>query len=209
MGADLPLFGKLVGDVETDICHKQIHGTKHISIKCNRIVNRVHLRCAGIRLAQYTDTWTCHLHKESRLTTHTDIISPHFSRPWSKSPTHSRYTPPTQPQPKHRHTSNTPRVPTGLVKPQPNLIIHSPPPPSTYVAPSQTQTHFTHSTYSSHPMHYTHPLHVSCARQHNLNHVYHPHVMHSPQPCLLHPPYQHCRHPCTLDLSQHTHMQHK
>ena len=30
----------------------------------------VHLRCAGTRLAQYTDTWTCHLQKESRLTTY-------------------------------------------------------------------------------------------------------------------------------------------
>ena len=35
--------------------------------------NWVHLRCAGIRLADYTDTWICHLHKKSRLTAHTDI----------------------------------------------------------------------------------------------------------------------------------------
>ena len=75
------------GDVETnpgpttthkqvwicDICHKQVHGRKQISIKCNRIEHWVHLRCAGIRLAQYTDIWTHHLHKASRLTTHTDI----------------------------------------------------------------------------------------------------------------------------------------
>ena len=44
----------------------------------------VHLRCAVIHLAQYTDTWTCHLHKESRLTTHTDITPHHSSRPCSK-----------------------------------------------------------------------------------------------------------------------------
>ena len=70
------------GDVETnpgpttlnkkvwicDICHKQIHVRKQISIRCNRIEHWVHLRCAGIRQAQYTDTWTCHLHRESRLT---------------------------------------------------------------------------------------------------------------------------------------------
>ena len=62
------------------------------------------LRCAGIRQAQYTDTWTCHLHRDSRLTTHTDITSPHPSRPWSKSPIHSPPTPPTPPHPKHRHT---------------------------------------------------------------------------------------------------------
>ena len=48
-----------------------------------------HLRCTSIHLAQYTDTWTCHLHKESRLTTHTDITPPHPSRPLSKPPTHS------------------------------------------------------------------------------------------------------------------------
>ena len=69
------------GDVETntgptttpkqvwiyDICHKQIHGRKQISIRCNRIEQWVHVRCAGIHLAQYTDIWTCYLHKESRL----------------------------------------------------------------------------------------------------------------------------------------------
>ena len=63
------------GDVETnpgpttlkkevwicDICHKQMHVRKQISIRCNRIEHWVHLRCAGIRHAQYTDTWTCHL----------------------------------------------------------------------------------------------------------------------------------------------------
>ena len=67
------------GDVETnpgpttlnnkfwicDICHKEIHVRKQISIRCNRIEHWVHLRCAGIRQAQYTDTWTCHLHRES------------------------------------------------------------------------------------------------------------------------------------------------
>ena len=33
----------------------------------------VHLRCAGVRQAQHTYTWTCHLHRESGLTTHTNI----------------------------------------------------------------------------------------------------------------------------------------
>ena len=75
------------GDVETnpgpttthkqvwicDICFKQIHGMKQISIRCNRIEHWVHLRCAGIRLAQYTDSRNCHLHKESGLTADTDI----------------------------------------------------------------------------------------------------------------------------------------
>ena len=71
------------GDVETnpgptntrkqvwirDICHRQIHVRKQMSIRCNRIEHWVHLRCAGIRLAQYTNTWPCHQHKESRLNT--------------------------------------------------------------------------------------------------------------------------------------------
>ena len=100
----LALLLTKAGDVETnpgpttlnkqvcicDICQKQIHVRKHISMRCNRIEHWVHLRCADICLAQYTDTWTCHLH---------------ISRPWSKTPTHS---PPTPPQPKHRHMYNTP-----------------------------------------------------------------------------------------------------
>ena len=80
----LALLLTKAGDVETnpgptnlnkqvwicDICHKQIHVRKHISIRCNRIEHWVHLRCAGIRQAQYTDTWTCHLHRnpDSHLT---------------------------------------------------------------------------------------------------------------------------------------------
>ena len=78
------------GDVETnpgpttsnkrvwicDICHKQIHARKQISIRCNRMEHWVHLRCAGIRQAQCTDTWSCHLHKESRLTPHRDKTPP-------------------------------------------------------------------------------------------------------------------------------------
>ena len=80
-----------------DICYKQIHVRKQISIRCNRIERWVHLRCAGIRQTQYTDTWTCHLHRESILTTHTDITPPHPSRPWSKLHTHSPPTPPTPP----------------------------------------------------------------------------------------------------------------
>ena len=78
----LTLLLTKAGDVETnpgpttlnkqvwicDICHKQIQVRKQISIRCNGIEHWLHLRCAGIRQAQYTDTWTCHLHRESRLT---------------------------------------------------------------------------------------------------------------------------------------------
>ena len=78
----LALLLTKAGDVETnpgpttlnkqvwicDICHKPIHVRKQISIRCNSIEHCVLLRCAGIRQAQYTDTWTCHLHRESTLT---------------------------------------------------------------------------------------------------------------------------------------------
>ena len=93
-GPDIPFFGKpamrmvalllltKVGDVECrdesrsdnsnkqvcicDICYKQIHVRKQISIMCNRMEHWVHLRISGIRQAQYTDTRTCHLHREYR-----------------------------------------------------------------------------------------------------------------------------------------------
>ena len=66
--------------------------------RCNRIKHWVYLRCAGIRQAQYTDTWTCHLHSESRLTTHADFIPPHPSRPC--------YNPKTTPHLHHPHHRN-------------------------------------------------------------------------------------------------------
>ena len=131
-----------------NICHKQIHGRKQISISCNRIEHRVHLRCACIRLAQYTDTWTCHLHKESGFTTHTDITPPYPFRPWSKTPAHSSHTPHTPPQPINKHTPNTPHVPTGLINTKPNS-----PPLSSYAA----HTYFKHSTNSTQLMHHSHP----------------------------------------------------
>ena len=114
------------GDVETipgpttlnkkvwicDICHKQIHVRKQISIRCNRIEHWVHLRCAGIRQAQYTDNWTCHLHRESRLTPHTDITPPHRSRPWSNP----LYTPHLHHP--HHCNQNTDTCPTLPLSPQ-------------------------------------------------------------------------------------------
>ena len=159
----LALLLTKAGDVETypgpttsnkrvwicDICYKQIHVRKHISIRCNMIEHWVHLRCAGIRQAQYTDTWTCHLHKESRLTTHTDITQPHPSRPWSKTPTHYPPTPPAPPHPKQTNVQHFPcshRI--GKAQTQSS---HPLTPFSTHPAPSQTHTHLTHSTNSSHP----------------------------------------------------------
>ena len=122
----LALLLTKAGDVETnpgpttlnkkvwicDICHKQIHVRKQISIRCNRIEHWVHLRCAGIRQAQYTDTWTCHLHRESRLTPHTDITPPHRSRPCpSPLPTLHLHHP-------HHRNQNTDTCPTLPLSPE-------------------------------------------------------------------------------------------
>ena len=66
----LALLLTKVGDVETnpgpttsnkrvwicDICYKQIHVRKQISIRCNRIEHWVYLRCAGIHQEQHTYT---------------------------------------------------------------------------------------------------------------------------------------------------------
>ena len=85
------------GDVETNpghttthkqvwlcnICRRQIYGRKPILIRCNRIKHWVHLGCSGIRLAQYTDTWTFN-YKIIQLTTHICITPPHPSRPCTK-----------------------------------------------------------------------------------------------------------------------------
>ena len=85
------------------ICHRQIQVRKQISIRCNRIEHWVHQRCAGIRLAQYTDTWTCHQHRESILTIYIDFTLQD----------HGRSRPPTLPQhhPHHRN-QNTDTYPT-------------------------------------------------------------------------------------------------
>ena len=148
----LALLLTKAGDVETnpgpttthkqvwicDICHKQIHGRKQISIRCNRIEQWVHLRCAGIRLAQYT----YYLPSTQRIRTHNshkhNTTPPFIS--WSKPL-------PTTPQPKH--TSNTSPVPTGLVKPKSNPLIHSPPPLPRRPEPSTYTSHTLHQLLSS------------------------------------------------------------
>ena len=169
----LALLLTKAGDVETnpgpttlnkkvwicDICHKQIHVRKQISIRCNRIEHWVHLRCAGIRQAQYTDTWTCHLHRESRLTPHTDITPPHRSRPLSKPPTPyplPTYTTHTTATKTQTHVQHSP-CPQRIDKAQ-TQFSHSLTPLSTHTAPSQTHTYVTHSTKTSHK-------HVTCTRQ--------------------------------------------
>ena len=53
----------LVEDERGDHMEEAPNDTAYKWIRCNRIEHCVYLRCAGIRLAQYTETWTCHLNK--------------------------------------------------------------------------------------------------------------------------------------------------
>ena len=145
------------GDVETnpgpttthkqvwiyDICHKQIHDSNQISIKCNSIEHWVHLRCAGIRLVQYTDTWTY-----TGLTTHTDITPP--LQTLIQAPyTLPTYTTATQ---AHTHVQHSPcshRI--GKAQTQSAHLLG---PLSSYAAPNQTYTfHIIHQFLSSHAPH--------------------------------------------------------
>ena len=122
-----------------------------------------------------------------------------------QAPYHSPPTPHSPPQPKHRHTSNTPPASTGLVKPKPNPHIDSPPHLPRRPEPNR------HTFHTIHQLLLSHIPHSSLA----LDSIHEPHV--SPT-CSCHalntttpprPPHQHCRHHPTIPLSQHTHMQHK
>ena len=145
------------GDVETnpgpkhtrtqvwicDVCHREIT-RKQTSLRCNHSEHWVHLRCAHIRVDQYTDTWICHLHRGSRLP-HATYTSPHFPLASSKPLLHSPPTPPTPPHPKHQHTSNSPTSPPKMTNPRlPKPLTHSPPTPP----PAKQQIHISHKTPS-------------------------------------------------------------
>ena len=98
-------------------------------------------------------------------------------------------------------THNTSRPP----RPWPKSTNHSPPPNTSHSAPSQKHIHLSHTPPT--------PLttlisSTSPALAKHLNHVSPPYT-HSPQPHLPRTPHQHCCHPLTLTVSQHTHMQHK
>ena len=102
----------------SDICYKQIHVRKEISIRCNRIKRSD---------APVSAKHNTQIPGPAIYTDNPDSQPPHSSIPLSKPPTHSPHTPPTPPQPKHRHASNTPPVPTGLVNPKPNPLTPWPP----------------------------------------------------------------------------------
>ena len=137
-----------------DICHRQIRVRKQISIKCNRIEHRVYLRCVGIRLAQYTDTWTCHQHKKSRITTNTDLITTPPSKNLGQAAHPLPPTPPTPPKPKQAHIPLSP-VPPGLVMDKPYPLTHSHPTrrpePNTYTCHTLDLHLSPHSSQTRHP----------------------------------------------------------
>ena len=156
-GPDLCFFGKSVMRTRwmagvasdicyiCDICYKQIHVRKQISIRCNRIEHWVHLRCAGIRQAQYTNTWTCHLHRESRLAPHNrhnttpplqTLDQALYPLPTyitlttaTKTQTHVQHSPCSHRIGKVQTQSSHPLTPSPPTPPRAKHISHTPPTP--------------------------------------------------------------------------------
>ena len=149
---------------------------------------------------------TCHLHNESRLTTHTGITPLHPSRPWPKpSPTPHLH------HPHHRnpYADTRPLLPLLLQdwkSPNPILFIYSPhhlphcPEPNTHTFLTLHQLLSSHAQHSS-------SLAGQLRYTQYLNHVYHPHT-HSRTPRNLTFPVSHTSISITLVLSQHTDIQH-
>ena len=96
-------------------------------------------RYLDLPYTQIIQTHNSHRHN----TTSPDPCPSHYPLP------HSPPTPLTPPQPKHRHTSNSHHVPTRLVKPKPNPIIHSThhPPPT---PPRAKHIHISHTPPNPH-----------------------------------------------------------
>ena len=155
------------GDVETnpgptitrklvwmyDICHRHIQVGKQISIGCNRTEHWVHLRCAGIRLAQYTNTWRCHNHKESRLTTHTHTNKKQNTT--SPSQTQTKAAHPLSPNTTHTTATKTQtHIPLSLCSSRigkaQTQSCQPLTPNTSHTAQSQTHIHVTHYTYTYH-----------------------------------------------------------
>ena len=106
-----------------DICYKQIHGRMQISIMCNMIEHQQMRRYPTSTIHRYLDlpsTQIIQTHNSHRHNTTPPLQT------LIQAPAHSPHTPSTPPQPKHRHTSNTSPVPTGLVNTKSKPLIHSP-----------------------------------------------------------------------------------
>ena len=138
-----------------DICHKQIHVRKQISIRCNRIEHGVHARCAGIRKAQ------CTMHRYLDLPS-TQIIQTHpshINKATLPLPTlvHSPTPYPLPTYTTHTHTTVT-KTQTHVqyspcshrVKPKPNPLIHSAPPYPHHPEPTTYTCHTLHLHLSPH-----------------------------------------------------------
>ena len=138
----------------------------------------VHLRCTVIRLSQYTDNWTCYLHKESRLT----------------------HTQPTPLKTTYRHTSNTPLVPTGLIKPKPN--------PLTPIISKTARPKHIHISHTPPTLLIPHSSPNTSAAQDTIHeprgqHTYSCPTLTATIPPLPCPTHQHCRYPRTLSAHSH------
>ena len=70
---------KIYNEYMRDICHREIN-RKQTSLRCNHSEHWVHLRCAHIRVDQYTDThgYAIYIEDPDYLTQHT----PHHTFPW-------------------------------------------------------------------------------------------------------------------------------
>ena len=108
----------------------------------------MHLRCAGIRQAQYTDTWTCHLHRESRLRHNTTpplptpVQAPYPLPTATKTQTHLQYSPCTQRIGKAQTQFSHPLTPlsTHTARAKHVHMSHTPPTPLTSTSPALDET---------------------------------------------------------------------
>ena len=169
----------------------------------------MYLRCAGIRQIQYIDTWTCHLHRESRLTTHTDIASPHqtlVQAPYP-FPTYTTHTSEPKTQIHVQHSPCSHRI--GKAQTQsshpltPPPLLPRRPEPKTYTSHILQQLLITRTTLIHSPSAALDTIHEpgvppTCLALTTTTPHLSPH-QHCHQP--------HCHQPRTITLSQQTHKQ--
>ena len=158
----LALLLMKAGDVETnpgpttanklvwicDICYKQIHVGKQISIRCMMIEHWVHLRCVGIRQEH-------HLPSTHIIQTH--ISPPNPSIPWSKPlPSHHLH----HPYYRNPNTDTRPKIHLFRIDKAQTQTSH-PLTPSTPTPPRAKHIHISHISHFSNS---SHPQRISCAR---------------------------------------------
>ena len=142
----------------------------------------MHLRCAGIRLAHYTDTRTCQLHKESGLTTQTDNTTPPLQtlvQSLYPLPTYASHTTATQTHVQHSPCSHR------IGKAQ-TLTSH-PFTPSPPTPPQAKHIHISHTPPTPLTLRTTFIPSMPAASDTIPEPRIPPQALHSPQPHLLHP----------------------